>query len=828
MTIFMRSFRLAAACLCLVMSPILALATTPLSATAETPRNIGGVFPHLAMYNDHGECGTGVVVPWAGRLWVATYAPHMPMGSSDKLYEITPELQQIIRPESVGGTPANRMIHRESNQLIISHYFIDGDRNVRVIAPKDMPGRMTANARHLTDPTGKVYFTTMEEGLYEVDVKTLGIKCWINDSNANKGAVIYRDAVKSKLPGYHGKGTYTGQGRLIYANNGENSSEARKDPTTPSGALAEWAGPGEDWQLVLREQFTEVTGPGGIYGNDSDEDPVWSMGWDHRSVILALLDGGAWHYYRLPKASFSYDGAHGWNTEWPRIREIGTGDDLLATMHGTFWHFPKTFSIKNSAGIAPRSNYLKVIGDFARWGDYVVLGCDDSAQSEFLNKRAFKAEKGAPLRSNSNLWFVKPEQLSQLGPALGSGGVWLNEAVKAGQSSDPFLFSGYDSRVLHLGHRGDQPVTFKIEVDREGKSQWTELKQVTVTKNYAWLGFAPGEKGQWIRITPLQDAKGATAWFHYANKDKRTGEPTSIFNGMAKAETVKDVGGVMRSLGGDAVQLGLIAQSRDNDERPFYTLNDKLELVKQDNSQQRGETWAAAAPDPDQIPLKVDGQSILVEEDGKRYRLPLSPDYAEDKPFGEAIGFARRVREVATERDMVNVGGTVYELPARNAGGFQHMRPIASHPFRIHDFCSWRGLFVMTGIDLVAEGDRIIKSDDGKAAVWVGVVDELWQMGKPVGIGGPWTDTKVKPQEASDPYLMYGYDKKKLVITSDRAAKITIQLDPSGTGEWFTFDSLEISPDITQNFDFPAGITAHWVRLISDSEAVLTAEFIYE
>jgi len=47
------------------------------------------------------------------------YGPHLPFGSSDKLYEITPELTQIIRPESSGGTPANRMIHKESNQLAI-------------------------------------------------------------------------------------------------------------------------------------------------------------------------------------------------------------------------------------------------------------------------------------------------------------------------------------------------------------------------------------------------------------------------------------------------------------------------------------------------------------------------------------------------------------------------------------------------------------------------------------------------------------------------------------------------------------------------------------
>ena len=59
-------------------------------------------------------------------------------------------------------------------------------------------------------------------------------------------------------------------------------------------------------------------------------------------------------------------------------------------MHGMFWKFPGTFSSGNSAGIRPRSAYLKVIGDFARWKDQLVFRCDDSANKEFLNKRKAK------------------------------------------------------------------------------------------------------------------------------------------------------------------------------------------------------------------------------------------------------------------------------------------------------------------------------------------------------------------------------------------------------------------------------------------------------
>ena len=169
------------------------------------PETLSGIYPRLAYYNDEGECGTGAVVPWADRLWVITYGPHLPKGSSDKLYEITPDLKQVVREESIGGTPANRMIHRESGQLFIGPYAIDTNRNVRTIPYAVMPGRHTGNARHLTDPANKIYYGTMEEGFYEVDVHTLGVRELYTDGNFPKtdqgsGA----GPQNSLLPGVHG------------------------------------------------------------------------------------------------------------------------------------------------------------------------------------------------------------------------------------------------------------------------------------------------------------------------------------------------------------------------------------------------------------------------------------------------------------------------------------------------------------------------------------------------------------------------------------------------------------------------------------------------
>lgn len=88
-------------CLLLLCGSILGC-TTAQRGVHDTD-SISGIYPKLAYYNNEGECGTGAVVPWAGRLWVITYGPHLPKGSSDKLYEITPDYKQIVHDESIGG-----------------------------------------------------------------------------------------------------------------------------------------------------------------------------------------------------------------------------------------------------------------------------------------------------------------------------------------------------------------------------------------------------------------------------------------------------------------------------------------------------------------------------------------------------------------------------------------------------------------------------------------------------------------------------------------------------------------------------------------------------
>ena len=789
-------------------------------------RCVSGVYPHLAMYNNEAECGTGGVVPWAGRLWAITYSPHSPKGSTDKLYEITPDLKLIVRPESIGGTPANRMIHRESQQLFIGPYAIDKEGTVRTIPYSEMSGRHTGNARHLTDPANKIYYATMEEGFYEVDVKTLAVTELFKDGNAQAG-----DLGGSLLPGYHGKGFYSGQGRVVYANNGERGGKALVDPTIPSGVLAEWEGPGKEWRVIRRNQFTEVTGPGGIEGSSNPEtDPIWSMGWDFRSLILMVLDKGVWHSYRLPKGSHSYDGAHGWNTEWPRIREIGE-DDMLATMHGTFWRFPKTFSSARSAGIAPRSNYLRVIGDFCRWGDRVVMGCDDSAQSEFLNKRRAKGTIGGPGQSHSNFWFVEPSQLDQFGPVIGRGAVWMGDAVQTGKASAPFLFGGYAARSLTLAHGASAPVRFAVEIDRDGNGTWTALREVEAAPaKLTMVQFDAAERGAWVRLVPQTDATDVYAYFQYANPDTRKAAADARFAGLATPATTVGVGGIVYGRGANKRTMGFGAMAAGADGvKPvgFYELDAALNL-KRVTDDPNAYNYAVNTYPMSGSGLEIDAASAVITDNaGRRWRFPKA-GAAWDQPG--PWGTERLCREVCTERDLLNVCGTFYELPAENAGGFGKARAVATHGGRIHDYCSYRGLLVLTGLEAaVAASEHIIRSDDGQAAVWVGGVDDLWSFGKPRGQGGPWKDTAVKAGEASDAYLMTGFDKKRLALshTGAESVKVTLELDITGAGVWKTYETYMVAAG--QNVEVPLdSVRAYWLRVVADKACTATAWLVYE
>jgi len=803
--------------------------------TVQKPLQVSGIYPSLAYFNNEGECGTGAVVHFADRLWVITYGPHLPFGSSDKLYEITPDLKQITRPESIGGTPANRMIHKETNQLFIGPYAIDAKRNVRTIPVSVAPGRHTGIARDIFDPQNKVVIGTMEEGFYEVDVKSLDVKTLYVDGNEQARRGLSKSYESDLLKGVHGKGLYSGQGVMVFSNNGEAGWKAKVDPRIEAGGLSEWDG--KDWKLIRRNQFVEVTGPGGIYGNENPKtDALWATGWDYKSVLLGTRDNGKWTFYRLPKASNSYDGAHGWNTEWPRIRNIGVDEkvenrDYLMTMHGMFWRFPGSFTSKSSAGIRPRSSYLKVIGDFTRYNDQLVFGCDDAANKEFLNTRKIKGTVEGPGNSQSNLWFTSLQQPDMTGTTDAGGAVWQKERVKAGQVSEPFLFAGWQNRSAWIKNDSNSEVSFSFEVDKAGNNQWTKLYDLVVpAKGAKQLAFTENESGEWVRVTANKEAM-VTVSFVYSDLRKRATKSDKIFTGLVPAKATKVSGGLLYSLGDNRRALGILANSTTNGtttEVGYYEMDENMNIVPK-TDEKSAKLIRTKMAIPTNV-LTVDAGSYLVVDDAKRrWRLPLGADIYKNLTENNKL---RICREVATERDLFSLGGTFYELPSENADGFAKIRPVSTHNFQINDYVSYRGMMVLTGIDASKQkaNPHIFSSADGKCTVWAGAIDDLWKLGKPVGKGGPWVNAEVKAAVPSDAYLFGLYDKRTLTLTNHtaEAIKISIEFDPTGDNDWMGYKTIEVKAKSKFKYNFPATTQARWIRFVSNKNANLTAWLDYK
>lgn len=942
------------------MNPTSAQPPQVSSDSQSKPRKISGIYPDLTVYGvysqngahskpGHEECGIGAIVPWAGQLWMVNYAPHKPRGSEHKLFSIDSKLNLTIHPQSVGGTPAGRMIHEESKQLFIAHYAISLDGTVRVIPIEKMPIRVTAITRHLTDPANKVYYVDMEGSIWEANVHTLEVT----------------ELFKKPVPGWHGKGAYVSQGRLVVSNNGELSVGGYKDllvggkaeTEEDRGVLAQYDG--KEWSIVERRQYTDVTGPTGIMGGSDSNDPIWSIGWDRRSLRLKLLDNGKWNTFLLPKAAFCNDAYHGWYTEWPRIREI-TGGRWMMDMHGMFFDFPKSFSLADTSGIRPIGSHLRYIPDFCQWNDQLVLASDETSI------------QGNPLagQPQSNLWFGTYEDLKSWGPASGYGGPWINDLVTAHQPSAPFLVAGFDNRVIHLAtgtqnalpsetinraadqqavtqipaslanlprvavprgdwhkpapgfqftvdrsvtvflavdKRGepkmpddwtltdlsitwgaanhtdyvykksfpaglieipgnatehipgsfgmphmafvaadsspvkiesktatvvqpkaviaesidsDLPVRFKVEIDRLGDGHWTEYLTLELPSQGYQHHLLPNDfSAAWIRFSTDRDCIATAVLHQTTNRFNAASEHQSLFAGLADIDEPSTEESLLYPA---QKNRNLIVIDKDGNHHEFT--KDGFEFQKADAD---AELTKRLRVEPE---FMVDEASVILNHRGIRLRLPKG-DIAFDQPLD--VGWPRGSREVQSERHLANIHGTFYEVPLILNGqppAFHLMRPVASHRKRISDFCSWNGLLVLAGVkpDATTEDGHTYKNPANTLGLWFGGIDDLWKLGKPVGKGGPWKDSPVSAGKPSDAYLMTGYDQKSLMIQSDVDTEIVIEVDVDHQTGWHRYKSFDVKANQPWTYTFPTGFSAHWVRLISKTDARITAEFTYQ
>ncbi len=787
-------------------------------------RFISGVYPHVTTYSqsrvdglfnrsDSSECGIGAIVPWAGKLWMVTYAPHMPKGSDHKLYSIDEKtMKMTIHKESVGGTPAGRMIHDESKQLFIGHHVISEKGDVRTIQPKVMPGRVTAWARHLTDPKNKIYMYDMEGMLYEVDVNTLAIEKLFHNP----------------IPGEHGKGAYTAQGKLVVANNGK--SGAHDSETHWAITLPEKLGPedrgclatfdGKNWEIIEQRQYTDVTGPEGIRPTQASMGkPLWAIGWDKRSLRLQVMEDGKFHTYLLPKGCLNNDAAHGWFTEWPRIRELDKGRFLM-DMHGLFFDFPADFRPSKSAGIQPIARHLRYIPDFCDWNGRLVLATDETSV------------QGNPLagQPQSNLWFGHYDDVRSWGEASAAGSIWIDDAVKADEPSAPFLFNGFVRRVAHLA--ATPGTSFKLELDVRGDNQWTPYQTLKTTEaGYVSHVFSESLRAQWIRVSLDRDNAKTSVAFHFS--DSRSHDPAGagqqLFSALADADTSDPVPSLHMFPAKKNRNLEIVRN--EGDQTTFFELNAETFVFSDakgnDDLKKKSAIHPVFTVDDASVILNV-SESINGVTLKHTLRLPKgSPAF--DNAFAE--GWPRDEREIESERTLANIHGTFYEVPFWIVGQdplFTKMKPICSHNKRIDDFATWRGLLWLSGVKAnVPASEHVIQSNDRKTVLWAGGVDDLWKLGKPIGNGGPWKTTAVKANVASDPYLMNGFDKKKMTLKADRDCTIRVEIDFDLLSGFHHYNSFELKSGQEIGYEFPTGFAAHWIRFVSSNDAIVTAWLEY-
>ncbi len=211
---------------------------------------------------------------------------------------------------------------------------------------------------------------------------------------------------------------------------------------------------------------------------------------------------------------------------------------------------------------------------------------------------------------------------------------------------------------------------------------------------------------------------------------------------------------------------------------------------------------------------------VLHDKKWQRYRLPKGSQSWDHTWNTEWM----RIREVQTERYLMDAFGIFYDLPSMVYGGRVFgIRPIASHLRICPDMVSWRGLLVLAG----DQTDNAVGQP--QSGLWFGHIDELSGWGKPAGWGAVWWDEPVKAGALSDPFLMTGFDKKVVHVATTPGMEMSVELeiDFMGTGDWKKYKEIYTVGDGYGHHEFPDGFSAHWVRVRALTACTATVAFMY-
>eukprot|EP01062_Namystynia_karyoxenos_P005752 TRINITY_DN11990_c0_g1_i1.p1 TRINITY_DN11990_c0_g1~~TRINITY_DN11990_c0_g1_i1.p1 ORF type:complete len:508 (+),score=168.09 TRINITY_DN11990_c0_g1_i1:83-1606(+) len=476
---------------------------------------VNGIFPHITATATsekvRSEAGTGALMPWADRLYMVSYLSVPKAGNGTGLYEIDPNMT-MTKIADHSSCYANRLLHPGTSQIVIGKWVIDTNRRVREITGDLGDNRLGGCAIHLTHPESMVYLLGMDGGLWEVD---------ITPSSPLKARYLFDVVKELAIPSGqqpHFKAAYTQGGQLYVASNTFDWRDFEEDATQrdPGFRMGGRLGMfnGTAWTVLQHRAHYEIA------GRNNWGRVVYAVGSDSRSVTLSVRDVGdgscpssdnEWKTYRLPKASHAYD--HLWQTEWPRIREVET-ERFLLDAHGMFYELSPLGWAASAWGLRPVSQHLRMIPDLAPFRGMLAVG-GNQVSAIFDNNLVTG-------QSQSGLWFGKTDDLWAWGKPQGWGGPWRHTRVAAGEPSDPYLMTGFDSKALHLETHNGTAAKVSLQIDYTGVAgnlagyEWRTYQTFALGPDgYQQFNFPQGFSAQWVRF--VADAPCvATAWLIYS------------------------------------------------------------------------------------------------------------------------------------------------------------------------------------------------------------------------------------------------------------------------------------------------------------------------
>ncbi len=144
--------------------------------------------------------------------------------------------------------------------------------------------------------------------------------------------------------------------------------------------------------------------------------------------------------------------------------------------------------------------------------------------------------------------------------------------------------------------------------------------------------------------------------------------------------------------------------------------------------------------------------------------------------------------------------------------------------------------FIVRYPDVQRTGDRFISGYHGKGAytgqglLVVSNNGRAYDQGNPRGPSGvlaTWDGTTVADNTPSDPFIMFGYDRKELTLHSSEPTTISVEVDFFANNTWSTYKTSDLEADQTATHLFPEGFHAHWVRVKASSDTTANAQFKY-